>query len=373
MATNATQGRYPKRKRAAVNYNQNLSANNNDLDFDDDGSDEGATAAAGSDNIAAPAVASQPNADANSEADSELEDATFDPRKTKKRKLKKKTKAKSQPVVKPKPPPKIEPFRLMDLPIELRLKIYEEALVDPHGVNIRTLYSPWEHVPVHTHPRQHSNVSCYVRGHWSKVPIKDIPKRKYQLSPNILGASKTIHEEAASLLWKQPFIFCNLTSLHLFLLLLRPESIAQLRDITILEHGWPNGHRAFPAFALLRQAPLLQNFRFAGRIVAVTGFARSFFSEERFGKRLAKKFYIESYPFVKELVKLRGEKAILDVFKFDRSEFEDRRWVNGRWVNIDWSQAREEKILEAMIAEIKVAMQQKITGNTKTSSWLQHR
>lgn len=132
MAANVSQGRYPKRNRAAVNYEIDQSVDG-DLDFDDGNISEelgeGSPVSAGSNAPVALANAHQPDAATPVEDDSELEDATFGSRKTKKvwpplslfhplhytdcdqRKIMKKSKARAQP--KAKRPPKFEPFRLM--------------------------------------------------------------------------------------------------------------------------------------------------------------------------------------------------------------------------------------------------------------------
>lgn len=248
------------------------------------------------------------------------------------------------------------------------MKVYEEALVDPHGVNITTFSNRFENIAVHVHPTRNSSMryarfGCYVRGQWTHVFSADFPDKKYQLSPNILAASTTIHQEAVSLLWKQPFIFNSIDGLHAFLLTLRPETIARLRDITLLTRGWDTNTRAFQAFVLLRDAPLLQNLRIDCRISPDNRtWHHKHASDVESGNRLAARFYRGSHPFLKELIKHQGFDSILKVFKFTRDEFNTRHFdaaTNG-WVFTRWSEARESRILDAMIAELKVIMDTKI-------------
>lgn len=125
MAPKVKPSRYPKRKRAEVNYEIDLSIDG-DLDLEDAGYfseelGEDSTASASSTH------SQRPDAVAEVEVDSEFEDATFGSRRIKKvgnssicvphftdveqRKVVAKPKAKSQPKVKP--PPKFKPFRLM--------------------------------------------------------------------------------------------------------------------------------------------------------------------------------------------------------------------------------------------------------------------
>lgn len=248
------------------------------------------------------------------------------------------------------------------------MKVYEEALVDPHGVNIRTYSDNWESFPIHDcinnirgRNGSHVNTGWYVRGQWTKIDHGAAPKKKYQLSPNLLAACKTIHAEAVSLLWTQPFIFADINGLHSFLLMLRPETISRLRDITILRYGWIN-NRCLQAFNLLRHAPLLQNLRL-DCTVRTQGRLRSGVPKEvSMGQQLASKLYRDCYPLLKALVKEQGPESILRVIKFHRDEFKSDYFnpATSTWVKDDWSQAREDKVLAAMVAELNTIMSRKI-------------
>lgn len=248
------------------------------------------------------------------------------------------------------------------------MKVYEEALVDPHGVNIRTYSDRWENFPVHvcikdvkTRVPSSPNPRCYVRGEWTELADGAVPKNKFQLSPNLLAASKTVHDEAVSLLWTQPFIFADVQGLHSFLLMLRPETIFRLRDITLLWYGWVN-NKCLQAFVLLRDAPLLQNLRIDCNIRPDIRTRSGVAREVSVGEQIASKLYRDCYPFLKALVKQQGPGAILDVIKFHKDEFQ-RNWFNYNthtWNHSDWSQERQDKILEAMDAELKAIMSRKI-------------
>ncbi|KAG6358394.1 hypothetical protein INS49_014278 [Diaporthe citri] len=364
MPPKVTQDRYPKRKRAEVNYEIDLSIDG-DLDLEDAGYfseelGEDSTASASS------TTPQQPNAVTTVEDDSEFEDATFGSRRTKKRKVVARPKGKSQP--KAKPPPKFKPFRLMDLPPELRLKVYEEALVDPHGVNIRTYSDDWESFPVHVclndvRDRYVSTLkrSCYVRGQWTQIDVDAVPKKKYQLSPNLLASCKTVHDEAVSLLWTQPFIFADVIGLHYFLLMLRPETISRLRNITLMRFAWIS-NRCLQAFVLLRDAPLLQNLRLDCTVRPKRSVRSGVPREVAVGQQLASKLYRDCHPFLKALVKQQGPESILRVLKFHRDEFKNGYYshtTNG-WVEDDWSQARQDQILEAMLAKLNTIMSRKV-------------
>lgn len=162
-------------------------------------------------------------------------------------------------------------------------------------------------------------------------------------------------------LWGQPFLFTGTQGLHAFLLMLRPETISKLRDITILQHGWTN-HKILPAFVLLRSAPLLQNLRLDCRVRPDIRPRAGLTKEESMGQQLATKLYSNCHPFLKALVKERGDDAILEVIKFTREEFKNNYYdhVANRWVREDWSEEREKKILAAMTDELKSIMNRSI-------------
>lgn len=256
------------------------------------------------------------------------------------------------------------------------MKVYEEALVDPHGVNIRAYWNSYENVPVHVHVRVNVNPgrydwrepSCYIRGKWSKIPDGELPKKKYKLSPNLIAASKFVHNEAVSLLWAQPFIFANVSTLHSFLIMLRPETIARLRDITIISGGW-NNNRSLPAFVLLRDAPLLQNLRLDCRIRTEVRIRSGLSRQAVIGEALAAKLYKDCYPFLKALVQSRGADAIRTVFRFNRDDLTKYIYdmATHTYVQDAWSQDREDKILEALAAELDSIMGRKIVPRVPRS------
>ncbi|POS69744.1 hypothetical protein DHEL01_v211860 [Diaporthe helianthi] len=369
MAPAATKDRYPKRKRATIDYNLDKSfADVSDLDDEDDGYHseelgEDSTLSAGSNasGAAAGAQASQTVTVALNVVDvnSEDEDGTFGSRRKPK---KPKFKGRFQP--KPKPPPKFMPFRLMDLPAELRLKVYAEALVDPDGVTIRAFTDKYETTPIHVpagniKPPYYLTPKWYWYGKWTDIPGNRLPRKMNHLSPNLLAACKTIHAEAAKMLWEQPFLFTDVLGLHSFLLMLRPETIGKLRDITILQHGWTT-HKILPAFVLLRDAPLLQNLRLDCRVRPDIRPRAGVSREVSMAQQLATKLYSNCHPFLKALVKERGDDAILEVIKFSREEYKNNYYQNGNWSKDDWSEEREKKILAAMVAELKAIMNRPI-------------
>lgn len=246
------------------------------------------------------------------------------------------------------------------------MKVYEEALVDPHGVTIRTYTDRWESFAVHVCIGSARRMyllrpSCYVRGEWTAIPEGELPTKKYQLSPNLLAASKTVHAEAVSLLWEQPFIFTDVEGLHAFLLSLRPETISRLRDITLLQGGWIN-KKGLQAFVLLRDAPFLENFRFDCKIRSDVRLRSAIPKEASMGEQIANKLYSNCHPFLKAIAEHRGADSILKVLKFNPEDFKNNYYdhVAGRWVRDDWSQERQDRILEALEKELKTIMGRKV-------------
>lgn len=200
------------------------------------------------------------------------------------------------------------------------------------------------------------------------MALGEMPKKKYRLSTNLLAACKPVYHEAVSLLWTQPFIFNNVVTLHQFLLMLRPETISRLRDITILSHGW-NNTRCLQTFVLLRDAPLLQNLRLECNIRSDVRFRTEAPKEAVVGKQLAEKLYRDCYPFLKVLVQHRGVESIRKVIKFSNDEF-TRHHLDANtnaWVRKVYSQASQEKILVAMTSELDTILNRKIAPKVPRS------
>lgn len=156
-------------------------------------------------------------------------------------------------------------------------------------------------------------------------------------------------------------MFSDITALHTFLLMLRPETISRLRDITILASGW-NSNRAFYSFVLLRDAPFLQNLRFDCRVRPETRLRSSGSKDVQIGQQLAAKIYKDCRPFLRALVKHQGAESVLKVFKFHQTEF-TKYFFNAAtsiWVHQDWSQETQDKALDAMMAELNTIMNRKI-------------
>ncbi|ROW07209.1 hypothetical protein VMCG_03760 [Cytospora schulzeri] len=360
MATNGTEARYPKRRRNVVNYHVNI-----DIDTNEDEaelSEELGEDVMTSLNDSTTLVKDEPD---HEEDESEAEDATYGSRKLKKRALKKRLK-KPNANKKAKRAPKSKPFRLMNLPAELRLKIYEEALVDPHGVYIRTYDDKYEKIAVHVSPRFIDGISYldrkgYVKGVWKEIKMDDLPRKKFKISPNLLATCTHVHNEAVSLLWKQPFIFADVHGLLSFLLPMSPTTISRLEDITILKHGWVMG-RNTPAFVLLRHAVNLRNLRFDCVIRNAREYRYGTMNPTVLGEKLADRLFKDCHPFIKEFVKHRGTEALVKVMKFDKEEFRHRYWSTASTQNTDdWTEEKEEKALKSMVSQITTIMNRKTT------------
>lgn len=360
MATDPTASRYPKRRRTVVNYHVEIDIESNE--------DEAELSEELGENVMTPAsnAATSAKDESDHEDDeSEAEDATYGSRRSKKRALKKRLKTPKANKT-PKRAPKFKPFRLMDLPAELRMKIYEEALVDPHGVYIRTYDDKYEKIAVHVSPRFIDGTSYldrkgYVKGVWKDIKMTELPTKKFKISPNLLATCKRVHNEAVSLLWKQPFIFADVHGLLSFLLPMSSTTIARLEDITILKHGWVMG-RNTPAFLLLRDAVNLQNLRFDCVIRNAREYRYGTMNPAVLGEKLADRLFKDCHPFIKAFVKHRGAEALIKVLKFDKEEFKHRYWNLAHTQNTDdWTEEKEQKALEAMVSQITTIMNRKTT------------
>lgn len=119
--------------------------------------------------------------------------------------------------------------------------IYKLALSERHGQAISNVIKGYrqsvhrqrvsleEDVMVHQHWQASSPV---VLGHllhprWSRG------SKNTQLSVSILGVNRAIHNEAADVLYSQPFTFENCRALHAFLAIIQPHNHTRLLYITI--------------------------------------------------------------------------------------------------------------------------------------------
>lgn len=244
------------------------------------------------------------------------------------------------------------------------MKIYEEALVDPHGIYIRTYDDKYEKMAVHVAPRFIDGVTYldrkgYVKGEWKDIKMTDLPTKRFKISPNLLATCKKVHDEAVSLLWKQPFIFADVHGLYSFLLPMDQVTISRLENITILKHGWVMG-RTIPAFMRLRHATNLQNLRFDCVIRNAREYRHSSMGATKLGEKLADRIFKDCSPFIKDFVKHRGAEALAKVLKFDREEFKQRYWsAHNNHGTDDWSEEKEKQVLEAMIDHITTIINRK--------------
>lgn len=103
-------------------------------------------------------------------------------------------------------------------------------------------------------------------GEWDDpcVETTNLPhKWKYQISPNLLSTSKTVRSEALGFLYHQPFIFPGPDSFISFLGSMTPATIAQLRDITILNvcDSIKSRKESYRRLGLLQGVTDIQNLR----------------------------------------------------------------------------------------------------------------
>lgn len=126
---------------------------------------------------------------------------------------------------------KVQHFRLLDLPPELRDAIYDAALLDGDGVSLVAVNKGYcatvrrGRVPFdRRRPTPSEDVTPYVPG---------------PLRPKLLAVSKQIHDEAIGILYGQPFAFQNTVALHSFLGMIGQANMKRLLHLTV--QGWSCG------------------------------------------------------------------------------------------------------------------------------------
>lgn len=145
----------------------------------------------------------------------------------------------------------------------------------------------------------------FNRSAWGQRPI---PKDN-NFAPNILAVSKTIHAEAAFLLYSRPIFVADNNALLTFLSQIGPRHSTLLKDITVGSWCDTRSHKSinFPAMALLAQTTNLERLDIASPI--------GYFSYHswRTGKpveiaiKVARHVFRDCYPWLESVGRAKGD------------------------------------------------------------------
>jgi hypothetical protein len=208
----------------------------------------------------------------------------------------------------------------MELPPELRNKIYEECLTDDKALYITSKDKLFRRVAtrdmtwrgmnrIYSHERQQLKTKTLVT--------------------NILAVSKTIYAEAAPILYSQSIIVRDNRTLLDFVAGINPRCATLLRDITITSWCSSNSHKSvnLPAMALLAARGATNLTRLS--LDCNLGYYVTWSHQPRgkttpITKRVARKIFRDCYHWLIAVGEAKGDPyAALDVLKVRQSNFSE--------------------------------------------------
>ncbi|QDS73857.1 hypothetical protein FKW77_006755 [Venturia effusa] len=228
-----------------------------------------------------------------------------------------------------KPLPKHKIFPFMNLPAELRNRIYFLALADDDGdVYVTSTTKGYRRIAKRC--TQPDCIPQFSRGHRSYRRYmgnrgddeEEAPARiMNSFVPNLLTVSKTVHAEAASFLYGQRINFADNYSLLSFLNQIGREHTSMLREICIKEWCSGRAHRSinFPAMTLLASATNLEHLDIDCSMGYFTSYGREKLTAPI---RAARKAFRDCYPWFEAAGKVKGRPdAAIDMIKVHPSNF----------------------------------------------------
>ncbi|KAK7732516.1 hypothetical protein SLS53_008401 [Cytospora paraplurivora] len=220
--------------------------------------------------------------------------------------------------------PKKNYFPLMELPGELRNKVYEHLLCLPD--NEIYIGDQWSKEA----SRKQAIYGCkkyawYTSGDFSLTTYRQ-HLRTTVTNFGILRTCKAVHAEAMGILYGQKFRFGDIDAMQTFLLRLSPATIARLRHVDCFRFIVQTAWKYAPAiFSLLRPATGLEYLRIEG-ISKFRGHFDDKVGTEPHGhnmsvqgwdilvaRNMAREVYTHMYPYMQVAVREKGAAGIMKI------------------------------------------------------------
>jgi hypothetical protein len=256
-----------------------------------------------------------------------------------------------------KPLPKSKIFPFLQLPAELRNRIYEECLKDgDEGIFLHGKQSSYRRVVVRSLPQDcHSQYHRYNRRYrFQSSQSSEDGENQSELKPlitNLLAVNHQIYQEAVSILYNQRITVADTYALHSFLTQLTARTVGFIRHLRISSWCSSRSHKAinFPAMSALAASGAVNLERL--ELDCALGYFHSY--GWRTGRttpvplRVARKVYRDCYPWMQAMARAKGDMyAAVDILEISGENFRDRMGARvGTDADLEaWDrQAEEEK------------------------------
>ncbi|KAE9964564.1 hypothetical protein EG328_010353 [Venturia inaequalis] len=234
-----------------------------------------------------------------------------------------------KPRISSKPLPKHKIFPFMELPAELRNRIYGFALSNGDG-DIYVTSTTKGYRRVAKRCTQPDCIPQFSRGYhkyrrYQGVSDDDEEKSPARhmnsFAPNLLAVSKTVYAEAASFLYGQRISLADNYTLLSFLNQIGRQHTSMLREICVKEWCSGRAHRSinFPAMTLLASATNLELLDIDCAMGHFSSYGRMKLAAPT---RAARKAFRDCYPWLEAIGKVKGKPdAAIDMIKVHPSNF----------------------------------------------------
>lgn len=216
----------------------------------------------------------------------------------------------------------------MNLPAELRNKIYKYALSDQGGVFVTSKSKGYRRlaqrcIESECQSQYNNRWYRYHRNNDSDAENEDEVERR-SFVPNLLAVSKAIHAEAGSYLYTQHVTVADNYALLAWLTQIGPRHIKMLREITVNQWCGGRAHKSinFPAIAMLTPATQLQRLNIACSIGYFSSYSWRNGRKQEIAHRVARKVFRDCYPFLEAYAQAKDDvDAAVDLVTIDQDNF----------------------------------------------------